>query len=222
MSGRGGRSLTGRKSLLVKESRAPAQQKKVAVSMADNNRTHGYRANDPYGRPRPSRRRAGDPLAELARLIGQQNELAPSYRQNGAPAGAYAQGQRIRAGPRVAKAGRSRRTIRMRRKTVYDPHAVISSPSPQAAYGGTSHDPHMRIQRYADPHYAGAESPIAAAPMASQAQAPTRTRAMRIHRSRTRDTAIRVTPTRNRVMRRRQRLSGSARLFRSALRGAVL
>lgn len=63
--------------------------------MADNNRNHGYRANTPYDRTQratPSARPQGDPLAELARLIGQQNESAPSYRQNGAPASNYDQG----------------------------------------------------------------------------------------------------------------------------------
>lgn len=54
--------------------------------MADNDRTRGYRDNETYRRPRPqSEQPSGDPLAELARLIGQQNESAPSYRQNGAP-----------------------------------------------------------------------------------------------------------------------------------------
>lgn len=52
--------------------------------MADNDRNRGYRDND-YRRPRPQTQQpSGDPLAELARLIGQQNESAPSYRQNGA------------------------------------------------------------------------------------------------------------------------------------------
>lgn len=54
--------------------------------MADNDRTRGYRDNETYRRPRPqSEQPSGDPLAELARLIGQQNESASSYRQNGAP-----------------------------------------------------------------------------------------------------------------------------------------
>jgi hypothetical protein len=54
--------------------------------MAENDHTRGYRDNETYRRPRPqSAQPSGDPLAELARLIGQQNESAPSYRQNGAP-----------------------------------------------------------------------------------------------------------------------------------------
>lgn len=53
--------------------------------MADDNRNRGYRPNDPYGRARPAAAQpAGDPLAELARLIGQQNESTPSHRQNAA------------------------------------------------------------------------------------------------------------------------------------------
>jgi hypothetical protein len=117
--------------------------------MADNNRTHGYRANDPYGRPRADA--PGDPLAELARLIGQQNESAPSYRQNGAPAGAYAQGQGYEQGH--GSEGWS--------EPAHDPYAPQENhdpqghqqPVPQAGYGGTSHDPYAE-QRYADQHYA--------------------------------------------------------------------
>lgn len=52
--------------------------------MADDNRNHGHR---PAGYERPRRapaQPAGDPLAELARLIGRQNESSSSsYRQNG-------------------------------------------------------------------------------------------------------------------------------------------
>lgn len=62
--------------------REPTQIEKVAVRMAENNRTRGYRANDPYGRARSTAAQpAGDPLAELARLIGQQNETVPPSRQ---------------------------------------------------------------------------------------------------------------------------------------------
>ncbi|HWV54854.1 SPOR domain-containing protein [Pseudorhodoplanes sp.] len=54
--------------------------------MAENDRTRGHRDNETYRRPRPQpAQSAADPLQELARLIGQQNESAPSYRQNGAP-----------------------------------------------------------------------------------------------------------------------------------------
>ena len=51
--------------------------------MADDNRNRGQRPNDPYGRARPAAAQpAGDPLAELARLIGQQNESVPPQRQS--------------------------------------------------------------------------------------------------------------------------------------------
>jgi hypothetical protein len=54
--------------------------------MADNDRTRGYRDNETYRRQRSQPSPAsGDPLAELARLIGQQNESAPSYGQRDAP-----------------------------------------------------------------------------------------------------------------------------------------
>jgi hypothetical protein len=56
--------------------------------MAENDRTRGYRDSETHRRPRPqSPESSADPLAELARLIGQQNESAPSYRQNGMPLG---------------------------------------------------------------------------------------------------------------------------------------
>ncbi len=55
--------------------------------MADNDRTRGYRDNEAFRRPRPSSDQpAGDPLAELARLIGQQNESDPFQQQSRAPA----------------------------------------------------------------------------------------------------------------------------------------
>jgi hypothetical protein len=55
--------------------------------MADNDRTRGYRDNETIRRPRPSSDQpAGDPLAELARLIGQQNESDPYPQQTRAPA----------------------------------------------------------------------------------------------------------------------------------------
>jgi len=54
------------------------KSKKVAVKMADDNRNGAYRANDRYGQAGAAPA-GGDPLAELARLIGQQNEsLQPS------------------------------------------------------------------------------------------------------------------------------------------------
>jgi hypothetical protein len=54
--------------------------------MADNDRTRGYRDNETYRRQRSQPSPAsGDPLAELARLIGQQNESAPSSAPRGAP-----------------------------------------------------------------------------------------------------------------------------------------
>jgi hypothetical protein len=54
--------------------------------MADD-RTHGYNAG--HRRP-PATQGGDDPLAELARLIGQQNEAAPSYPQNDGGYGAQA------------------------------------------------------------------------------------------------------------------------------------
>jgi hypothetical protein len=55
--------------------------------MADNDRMRGYRDNETFRRPKPSSEPpAGDPLTELARLIGQQNESVPSFRPGRAPA----------------------------------------------------------------------------------------------------------------------------------------
>ena len=48
--------------------------------MADNDRTRGHRDKGTY-RPMKPAAASGDPLAELARLIGQQNEGAGSYEQ---------------------------------------------------------------------------------------------------------------------------------------------
>ncbi len=58
--------------------------------MADNDRTRGYRGNETFRGPKPSAEPAGDPLAELARLIGQQDDLAQPQRRTRAPAPAPA------------------------------------------------------------------------------------------------------------------------------------
>jgi hypothetical protein len=106
--------------------------------MADDNRSQGYRAGDPYARPKPqaSTPAAGDPLAELARLIGQQNDSNPSYRQTGSwvPPG---QADR-RSAPAV------------------DPYAQPVEPYADPAYGQGApygQQPHTD-PRYADPRYA--------------------------------------------------------------------
>src|SRR5215468_957283 len=51
------------------------------MSMADNNTSRSYRSNDPYRRgsgstSSGSQAAGGDPLAELARLIGQSDPFA--------------------------------------------------------------------------------------------------------------------------------------------------
>jgi hypothetical protein len=62
------------------------------LSMADDNRLRSYRSNDPYRRaaepPQPSEPAgASDPLAELARLIGQSDPFAEFGRSNQRQAG---------------------------------------------------------------------------------------------------------------------------------------
>ena len=62
------------------------------LSMADENRLRSYRSNDPYRRaaepPQPSEPAgASDPLAELARLIGQSDPFAEFGRSNQRQAG---------------------------------------------------------------------------------------------------------------------------------------
>src|SRR5258708_33573095 len=57
------------------------------MSMADDNTLRRYRSNDPYRRaaepPRPSEEAsARDPLAELARLLGQSDPFADLGRSN--------------------------------------------------------------------------------------------------------------------------------------------
>jgi hypothetical protein len=129
--------------------------------MADNNRSSGYRANDPYGRPRaePTARPQGDPLAELARLIGQQNESAPSYRQNGAsvgaqagaPVGAYDQGHAADNWSQPAPDAFAKQDS-FAQHDAYGARGY-SEPSPQSGYGATSHDPRYADQRYAEQNY---------------------------------------------------------------------
>jgi hypothetical protein len=57
------------------------------MSMADDNRLKSYRSNDPYRRaPEPAREPAGtDPLAELARLIGQNDPMGDFGRRESQP-----------------------------------------------------------------------------------------------------------------------------------------
>jgi cell division septation protein DedD len=60
------------------------------MSMADDSRLRSYRSNDPYRRavePAPSSQEAGarDPLAELARLLGQSDPFAELGRSNSRP-----------------------------------------------------------------------------------------------------------------------------------------
>lgn len=53
------------------------------MSMADKNTSRSYRSNDPFRRNQPTdEESAGDPLAELARLIGQADPFADYGRQN--------------------------------------------------------------------------------------------------------------------------------------------
>src|SRR5262245_52375509 len=55
------------------------------MSMADDNSSRSYRSNDPYrraGEPSRPSARSDDPLAELARLIGQNDPFAELGRSN--------------------------------------------------------------------------------------------------------------------------------------------
>lgn len=115
--------------------------------MADDKHSYGYRANTPYDRTQraaPNSAQA-DPLAELARLIGQQNESAPSYRQHSAPASDYDQGHADQSwsqpqpdpyGQHDGYTGRG-----------------YSDAAPSRGYEDARHDPYAGDPRYAQPHY---------------------------------------------------------------------
>jgi hypothetical protein len=136
--------------------------------MADNDRTRGYRDNEAYRRPRPQPSPpSGDPLAELARLIGQQNESAPSYRQNSAPSsyGSQSEAGRSWATPDpFAQQDGARRPA----GTSHWPSSYADDPAP-SAYGNAQYDPRYQSgapqadrdhggypSSYGDPNQAGA------------------------------------------------------------------
>jgi len=107
--------------------------------MADNDRTRGYRDNEAYRRPKPSTGQAGDPLAELARLIGQQNQFAPTDPQNGAPYGRQPDPEQAWSAPDpYAQQDGSRQAGGV-------PHWPSSHPdetsAPASAYGSGQYDP---------------------------------------------------------------------------------
>lgn len=108
--------------------------------MADD-RTRGY--ND--GHRRPPAAQGDDPLAELARLIGQQNESAPSYRQNGAGM-PYGGGQGADSGW-AAPAPQDDR-----RQDAAPSHYTPSYPDP--AYGHAQYDPRYESAPPQDSGYA--------------------------------------------------------------------
>ncbi|HXL48761.1 MAG TPA: hypothetical protein VN975_08225, partial [Xanthobacteraceae bacterium] len=64
------------------------------MSMADDSRLRSYRSNDPYRRaaepaPPSEEANARDPLAELARLLGQSDPFAELGRSNRVPRQAH-------------------------------------------------------------------------------------------------------------------------------------
>jgi hypothetical protein len=66
------------------------QYRETGMSMADDSRLRSYRSNDPYRRaaepaPPSEETNARDPLAELARLLGQSDPFAELGRSNRAP-----------------------------------------------------------------------------------------------------------------------------------------
>jgi hypothetical protein len=141
--------------------------------MAENDRTRGHRDNEIYKRPRAqSSDSSGDPLAELARLIGQQNESTGAYPPRGDAAhggqpgfdqGWQAPGSRApQSAPpqsplRRASSQPAEPEQRFYSGDQYDPR--YGSPAPQAdrSYGGFAQphdDPRQPGGSYADDQYA--------------------------------------------------------------------
>ena len=139
--------------------------------MADNKRTLGYRTNDPVGRQRPAAPAdtSNDPLAELARLIGQQNESLAADRPKSAAAPVP------RATPTPAPRAQMPRSTsfeprlgapRATPETGADTSAALSSsgyadPYPsQAGYDeGYSEPRYDTGARYADPSFGSSDYP---------------------------------------------------------------
>jgi hypothetical protein len=122
--------------------------------MADYDRNRGNRDTDSYRRPRPQApQEAGDPLSELARLIGQQNESAPSYRQKGArlpeaSPPAADQGWNT-PDPHAQPAGRARRASAPAQ--TWAPSYPDQQNAAPGAYGHGQHDQHYDPSPYAPP-----------------------------------------------------------------------
>jgi hypothetical protein len=116
------------------------------------------RYNDGHRRPRPQAGHgADDPLAELARLIGQQNESAAAYRDNGAGA-PYPGGQDAGwATPNPY----GQRGMQEPGASQWAPDSPAVMPSAydngQAQYGNGQYDPRQYDPQYADPHYGGSQ-----------------------------------------------------------------
>lgn len=145
--------------------------------MADDNRNRGHRPNDPYGRARPAsaQQPAGDPLAELARLIGQQNESLPPQRQNQS-------GVRIPYSTPRAQAQKPAPEVPAEPQDNYgadqygtqagysDQYDNGQTPYGQNAYGEPQYDPRYDAnaqysdQNYTDPNYGQYAQPQGSAP----------------------------------------------------------
>jgi len=145
--------------------------------MADDNRNRAYRGSDTYSRARsttPAQQPAGDPLAELARLIGQQNESTPARQssprvsqntplaltQKAAPRKAAPQPQK--AAPEVRSQPQDHYgSDQYRQQSGYSDRAGYSDPRGHAqgsygeeGYGNSQYDPRYAADaRYGDQNY---------------------------------------------------------------------
>ena len=155
------------------------RSKKVAVKMADDNRSRGQRPNDPYGRARPAaaQQPAGDPLAELARLIGQQNESVAPQRQSqsgGRIPYSTPRAQPQKPAPEVqAQPQDSYGTDQYGSPAGYsDQYGNEQTSYGQNAYGEQQYDPRYDAnaqysdQNYNDPNYGHSAQPQGGAPSA--------------------------------------------------------
>lgn len=158
------------------------------MSMADDSTLRSYRSNDPYRRAADASRpgdQASDPLAELARLIGQADpfaELGRGQPRQGSEQGSQQRPQPGRQAPRAAPAAASDEWHRAsarepqhgfddyasreaqssyrdsHRETYREPYQGSRQSSPHDVDHGSSYDPRYgSSQDYADPQARGAD-----------------------------------------------------------------
>ena len=144
--------------------------------MADDHRNRSFRASESLGRARPSDQGNSDPLAELARLIGQQNESTPlpPLRQ-GSVRAAAAEQKALNNRPSQVLAAKQQESQKQQyqqeeyQQDQYAPQAQYPASYGKAqssydpnAYGDAQYDPRYDANPpYNDPNYAQYAQPQA-------------------------------------------------------------